>query len=306
VSQKIAADRTTDGRVTESGEVRVTEYAGRVVRHWYIVVAAVVVGILLVALNTVSTGKQVQAQATVFLGQPLTPSGGSALTSSINANPSTASARVRSTEAMSKAAKIAGIKSASVLRSHTSVTVVSGSSTKGSTSTSNINITVLGPWNGKSVTAAARSLSDTLIAFANTYQKAKIDLLDQQIATDQQQITNLQNVIDRAQKQLDAMGSNVSTPEKATVSATLLSTIATAGSRVDEISSSMTNSMLFRTTAQQVESAGYIEAPAAEVVTPAKRRSSLIVGAFTGLIVGVILALAWDALRHRRPRRGAA
>ena len=37
-----------------------------------------------------------------------------------------------------------------------------------------------------------------------------------------------------------------------------------------------------------------------------KRKSSLIVAVFTGLIVGVILALIWDAVRNRpRPAAGA-
>ena len=39
-------------------------------------------------------------------------------------------------------------------------------------------------------------------------------------------------------------------------------------------------------------------------MTATKRKSSLIVAVFTGLVVGVILALIWDAVRNR-PRRAA-
>ena len=37
-------------------------------------------------------------------------------------------------------------------------------------------------------------------------------------------------------------------------------------------------------------------------MTASSRRSSLIVAAFVGLIVGVLLALVWDAIRNRTPR----
>jgi uncharacterized protein involved in exopolysaccharide biosynthesis len=290
-----------------NGEVRVTEYASRVVRRWYIVLAAVAAAVLLVLLNTVGTGKQFQAQATVFLGQPLSPTGGAALNAGAITNTTTAQAVVRAADTMAKAAKAAGIQSGPVLRSHTSVTVLSSSGARTTPTSANVNITVLGPWDKKTVAVAARSLADSLIAFANQYQQAKIDLLDNQIATDEQTITTLTGVIDQAQKQIDALKKgSASSIDQATVSATLLSTIATAGSRVDEISAALTTNKIFRATAQNVESAGYVQEPAGEKVTATKRRSSLIVAAFTGLIVGVILALLWDSVRSRRPRRAEA
>jgi len=298
VSQNTKAERT--------GEVRVTEYAGRVARRWYIVLAAVVAAVLLVVLNTVGTGKQFQAQATVFLGQPLAPNGTSPLNVTIFTNPTTAQQRVRSADAMSRAAEEAGISSGSVLRGHTSVTALANGGSRTSTTSSNINITVRGPWDKKTVATAARSLADTLIEYANRYQQAKIELLKAQIATNEQQVETLSGVVEQAQKQLDALDrSSASAAEKASVASTLLATIATAGSRVDEISTALTTNKIFVAAAENVESAGYIQEPTGQQVTATKRRSSLIVAIFTGLIVGVILALVWDAVRAR-PRRGVA
>jgi hypothetical protein len=299
VSQNNEAERT--------GEVRVTEYVGRVVRHWYIVLVAIAAAVLLVLLNTVGTGKQYQAQATVFLGQPLTPTGGSVFNANVFTNTSTAQAKVRSTESMNRAAEAAGIKSGTVLRSHTSVTVLSSTSARTTPTSANVNITVRGPWDKQAVTKAARSLADTLIEFANTYQQAKIDLLDAQIATDEASIATLNGVVEQSQKQLDTLARSSASPtDKATVSATLLSTIATAGSRIDEISAALTTNKIFKAAAENVESAGYVQEPAGQKVTAAKRRSTLIVAAFTGLIVGVILALIWDGMRRNRPRRAEA
>ncbi|MDX6533912.1 MAG: hypothetical protein QOF68_1656 [Gaiellales bacterium] len=296
MSQNNEAERT--------GEVRVTEYASRVVRRWYIVLVAVVAAVLLVLLNTVGTGKQFQAQATVFLGQPLTPTGGAVFSASLFTNTTSAQAWVRSTEVMAKAAQDADIKSGSVLRSHTSVTVLANSGARTTPTGANVNITVRGPWDRETVATAARSLADSLIEFANKYQQAKIDLLDTQIATDEQTITTLTSVVDQAQKQLDAVSkSSAPSIDQATISATLLSTIATAGSRIDEISSTLTTNKIFKAAAENVESAGYVQEPVGQKVTATKRRSTLIVAAFTGLIVGVILALLWDSVRNGRPRR---
>ncbi len=298
VSQNPTSERTN--------EVRISEYAGRVMRNWYVVLVAVVAAVLLVVLNTVGTGKQFQGQATVFLGQPLTPAGGSAITNTLAANPTTAQAYLHSTAVVDKAAAAAHIKSGTVLRNHTSVTVLAGSSTAKTTGANpNIQITVLGPWDKTSVTAAVSSLGDSLIAWASTYQNAKITLLDRQIIVDQTEIATLQKVVDQAQAQVVALAHQSVTPaERASISSTLLSTIATAGSRIDEISYQLTTNQLFKASATDVESAGYVQQPSGQSVSATKRKSSLIVAVFTGLVVGVILALLWDAVR-RRPRRTA-
>jgi len=287
-------------------EVRISEYAGRVMRNWYVVLITVVAAVLLVVLNTVGAGKQSQGQATVYLGQPLSPAGGQTIPNTLLANPTTAQAYLRTGAVVDKAAAAAGIKSGTVLKNHTSVTVLSGSSTaKAAGANPNIQITVRGPWDTRTSTAAARSLADSLIAWSSTYQQSKIDLLNTQIATDQAQIATLQKVVDEAQHLVDALDhQSMTASDRASISATLLSTIASAGSRIDEISSQLTSNQILKASATDVESAGYVQAPSGQTVTATKRKSSLIVAVFTGLIVGVILALIWDAIR-RRPRAAA-
>jgi hypothetical protein len=275
-------------------------------RNWYVVLIAVVAAVLLVVLNTVGGGKQAQGQATVFLGQPLSPLGGSTIPNTLIANPTTAQAYLRTGAVLDKAASDAVIKSGTVLKNHTSVTVLAASSTAKTTGANpNIQITVRGPWDKKIAVTAVKSLADSLIAWANTYQSSKIDLLDKQIAVDTTQIATLQKVVDQAQNQLNALAhQSMTAAERASISSTLHSTIATAGSRIDEISFQLTTNQIFKASASDVESAGYIQDPSGQAVSATKRKSSLIVAVFTGLIVGVILALIWDAVRNR-PRRAA-
>ena len=112
-------------------------------------------------------------------------------------------------------------------------------------------------------------------------------------------------MVDQAQRQVDALAhQSLSAADRASISATLLSTIASAGSRIDEISLQLTTNEIFKASASDVESAGYVQEPTGQAVSATKRKSSLIVAVFTGLIVGVILALIWDSIRNR-PRRAA-
>ena len=58
-------------------EVRVSVYARRALSRWYVIVLAVVVAVGLVVLQGANNAKgQVDATATVYMGQPVTPGGG--------------------------------------------------------------------------------------------------------------------------------------------------------------------------------------------------------------------------------------
>jgi hypothetical protein len=290
----------------ESSEIRISEYAERVIRNWYVVVIAVAAAVLLVVLHTVGTGKQSQGQATIFLGTPLTPLGGATIPNTPLTNPTSAQAYLRTGSVLDKAAQAAGISSGSALRKHLSVTVLQNTTSKTTGGAPNVQITVRGPWSRQASVAAVNSLGSSLIAWANRYQQAKADMLTKQIQTDQATITSLESVLKQAQAQLKAIGkSGASSTDKATLTGSLLATISDTGERIDAISYQMTQNQIFQRSAQDVESAGFIQSPSGGRVSASNRKSSLIVAVFAGLIIGVILALLWDAFR-RRGRRGDA
>jgi hypothetical protein len=308
VSLCLATVSQPDG--SQSGEVSVSRYAAQVARRWYIVVACVVVAVLLVALHSIgSQANVVQGQATVYLGQPLAPTGGAALNSSIVTNPSTVTTFAKSTPAIEKAAGVSGIP-ANVLRNHTSVLVIQQPATVTKAAGSpNVTITVRGTggvFTPKSVTLAAGSLGNSVIAFANTYQAKKTVLLKAQVASDTAQIASLRKAQQEAQTALDRISSsNMSALDKATASGPLLSTISSAATEIGSLTTDLTTNQVLLATSAYVESASFIQAPSASTVSPAKKSSSYIIAVFAGLIIGVVLALLWDAFR-RRPRPPAA
>jgi hypothetical protein len=289
-----------------SSEVRISDYAERVVRNWYVVLITVAAAVLLVVLHTVGGGKQSQGQATVFLGTPLTPVGGATIPNTPLTNPTSAQAYLHTGSVLDKAAHAGGITSGQALRKHLSVTVLQNTTTKTTGGTPNVEITVQGPWGRKASIAAVTSLGNSLIAWANRYQAAKATLLASQVATDKATVASLDSVLKQAQAQLKAVGrSNASSTDKATLTGTLLATISDTGDRIDQITYQMTQNEIFQSSAKEIESAGFIQSPTGGQVSASNRKSSLIVAVFAGLIVGVILALLWDAFR-RRGRRGDA
>jgi hypothetical protein len=286
-------------------EVRVSEYAGRVVRRWYVVVACIVVAVLLVVLSSSQNGQRYQAQTTVFVGQPLTPTESGPITSTVVSNPTSASAFVRSTRTMQKAASTAGV-TLTALRNATSVTILSATSvTKLTGGNANVQLVVLGQqgWSRLQVQRVANSLAQSLIGWANIYQRTKASLLSKQITFDTTSMNNLQLTLERAKTALDQVSSSgLSATDKASREAPLLATIADAGSRFDEIAQSRTTYQLYLAASTTVEAAGYVQQPSITRVTASSRRSSIIVAAFAGLIIGVLLALVWETFRRRQMR----
>src|SRR5437660_1122642 len=72
-----------------SGEVRLSAYAERVRRRWYIVAVCTLVAIAVAMFSGAGGGHESQAQAIVYLGQPIGPGGG-VITSSPRASTTTA------------------------------------------------------------------------------------------------------------------------------------------------------------------------------------------------------------------------
>ena len=147
-------------------EVRIADYASRIVRRWYVVVACIVVAMLLVTLRTSTGGNRYQSQTSIFVGQPLTPiEGGTIPSTVVRPTRPRAATFVRSQPVIFKAARAAGIKPVA-LHARTSVVVLAGgSAVKAALANANIQITVLGAttWSRDQVQTAARSLGDQLI-----------------------------------------------------------------------------------------------------------------------------------------------
>ena len=298
---------------TPPREVRVTDYARRVVRRWYIVVACVVIAIGLVFLHKVSgSTNQATATASVYLGQPLS-AGGGPIPQTPQSNSGIAVTFVKSTPTLANAAKASGL-TAKRLQGHVSVLVSSasaggtaGSASKATGGSPTISITVEGPWSRQRVQAATESLANSLIGFENRYTDIKRRQLKARITAEQAEVKQLQAAVDRANAALQEVDrSSLSSTEKVAASASWGQILATSTQQLGDVSTQLPNDQIALAGVDAIESAQMISDAQGRQVSAVRRRSSFVVAAFIGFIVGVGLALLWDELRARRGAGGAA
>ena len=289
-------------------EVRVTDYARRVARRWYIVVASVIIAVGLVFLNAVSGSKNTStATASIYLGQPLASGGGGVIPQTPQSNAGIAVTFVKSTATLADAARAAHL-TAGKLHGHVSVLATSpsaggtaGSASKTTGGSPTISITVEGPWPRRRVEAAAESLAKSLIGFENRYSGIKRKQLTTRIAAEQAELTRLQGMIDRANAALQKIdSSSLSSIDKATASASWGEILATSTQQYGDVSAQLPSDQIALAAVDSIESAQMINDARGQRVSAVRRRSSFIVAAFIGFIVGVGLALAWDEVRTRR------
>jgi hypothetical protein len=298
----------SSSRPTPPREVRVTDYARRVARRWYIVVGAVVIAVGLVFLHAVSgSTNQATATASIYLGQPLASGGGSVITQTPQSNGGIAVTFVKSTATLADAARAAHLTAAklhghvSVVATNQSAGGTAGSASKTTSGAPTIQITVEGPWSRQRVEAAAESLAKSLIGFENRYADIKRKQLNTRIAAERAEIARLQASIDRATAALQTIdGSNLSPIDKATASASWGEILATSTQQLGDVSTQLPTDQIALAAVDSIESAQMISDAQGRQVTAIKRRSSLVVAAFIGLIVGVGLALVWEEVRARR------
>lgn len=271
-------------------------YAERVMRRWYIVVLAMIAGAGIVLLHGVgrSTG-QYDAKATVYMGQPVAP-GGNAVTNQFT-NASAVSKVITSDAVLADAARAARVPVSSLqgrITAHllsSSATTVTG--TKTSSGATYFQIEAQGPWGKQAAGTIANVLATHLRDAANVFTDLKEKQLKNTIASEQRAITALEAANAQARAQLAAAGGSGSE------AAILLQIISQNTSAITDNQTAIANNQMELASAATVEAASVTTTASGKAVTARTRRSSILIGMLAGLIVGVGLALAWDAVRTR-------
>jgi hypothetical protein len=291
--------------VPPAGEVRVSDYVRRALRRWYVIVFAIVVAVLVVYLHGVSKASgQSTATASIYLGQPFSPGGSSVLSQTPLSNPTISISYVTAPQQIAAAARAAGIDRRN-LRSHVTVTSAGGATTAaakaaGGGGAPTISITVAGSWTRAKVQIVANSLAQALIGYANRYTALKSKLVSARVVTEKAQLAALQDVQRRAQANLTAIDASSEAPlSKVAAESPYVSDLATAAQQIGTLTENLTNDQVALVATRDIESAQFIARATGHKVGTTTRRSSLIIAAMVGLILGVALALAWEALAAR-------
>jgi len=265
-------------------EVDFARYVRLLGVRWWLLAAGLVIGAVLGYLVSLHGNQVYQATATVYLGQPYTPTG-SALIQDPQTNPSAVGQAVNNQLVINAVARACRTKPGAIQKGISTQAVATGA-TKGSGPAINplVKVSVQSK-KGKVAACAANGLAIAAVKSLSTYPAAKIANLKAQIASDNADIKNITNAI---------AGGTVSDTEKLILQTTL---------RADQADRTTNSQLLLLAT--KVESPYVYLRAASNKITARSRRNTVIIGALIGLILGAIAALLWDPVAARvTPRNG--
>ena len=265
-------------------EVDFAKYVRLLAVRWWLLAAGVVAGAVIGYLVSLGGTQVYEATATVYLGQPYTPTGG-ALVQNPQTNPSAVATVVQSQAVQNAVANRCKTKAAAFEHGISTQAIATGASAKsGAQINPLVKITVQAK-KGKVASCAANGLVDTVVKALGTYSAQKIANLKAQIALDNAQIKAVQA----------AIGS-------ASLSETIKLIVQT---QIRSYQQDKTTNAQLLLLAKGVESPRRFTPAASHKITARSRRNTVVIAALIGLILGALAALLWDTVVPRlAPRNG--
>ena len=267
-------------------EVDFAKYVRLLAIRWWLLAAGVVAGAVIGYLVSLGGTQVYAATATIYLGQPYTPTGG-ALVQNIQTNPSAVATAVQSQAVQNTVANRCKTKASAFEHGISTQAVPTGASAKsGAQVNPLVKITVQAK-KGKVAACAANALADEVVSpkHLGSYAAQKIANLDAQIALDNAQIKLVQTAISNASLS-DTIKLILQTEQRTT--------------QIDKT----TNAQLLLL-AKGVESPKVYTHAASHKITARSRRNTVVIAALIGLILGALAALLWDTVVPRLvPRNG--
>ena len=260
-------------------EVDLRSYLNALTVRWWLPVAGLVGGIVIGLLVSLGGNQVWTANTTVYLGQPLSPTGSVQIQSDAT-NPSAVGVIIHSEGALRQAARAAGMP-VSKLRGHVSSRPVAGALTKlGQTPFVQITVTGVAP---RHVQVAANTLAKIVVARSSTYANKLITSWQEQVST---YTDSLKTIDDQLKK------GSLSGTDKLIVSI-----------QRAQIADQLTTATQQLAVAQEVEKGKQETFAVATKTTAKSRRNTVIVAALIGLLLGIIAALLWEPVVRvvRRP-----
>lgn len=271
----------------------------RVKARWWLPVGGLVLGAVVGIALALSGGTVWRAETIVYLGQPFAPQGGGQI-QSLATNPRTVGEIVRSESVLQDVSDATGIPVSKLRSSISTQELTIPGQVRGINPL--VEIGVKGDAGPRAIEGAADALAQRVVQNVSRFVLNKIELLEEQISVSRSQLAEIQRRIGEAQRQQTTIINDESIPldQRLILSLNLNSTITTADARRAALQDNLFEAQQFLNLAEDVESSRVVEDAAAVKTTARSRRSSLLVGALVGLLLGVIAALVAEPFLARR------
>jgi hypothetical protein len=279
-------------------EVDLSSAWQRLKLRWWLPVGGLVIGAVVGIALAVSAASVWRASTIIYLGQPFAPLGGGQI-QSLATNPRTVNEIVHSETALRAASARSGIPVSRLRSAVSTKELVETGQLRGVNPL--VEISVKGSGRRK-VELATDALAHRVTDRVSVYVAQKIKLLESQVASQQTQLDEANARIRAAQaQQASIIGDrSISLDQRLLVTANLNSVITTADARRAALQESIGESQQLLNLAKDVESSRIVEPAGASKTTARSSRSSLLVGALIGLVLGTIAALLVDPIAARR------
>jgi len=287
-------------------EVDFRRYWNAVLARWWLPALGLLVGIVGGYALALGGGDVYRADATVYLGQPFSPTGGASVPG-LATNPSTVSEIIHSEAALQKASEVSGMRLDRLRGNVTSrqVGVPAGRRlTVGQTPL--IEIAVTGS-RAAPTARAANSLAQTVIADVSPYVTDKIEAIEQRIDSDERELNSIDRRLKVAQQGLNEVLGNrgLGTTERLLLVSTFNSTISFGEQRRGTVQQDLLEAQQALSLAENVEKPSVVEDAASRKTTARSVGRSVVVGGLIGLIVGILAAILWEPAQRRFAARPA-
>ena len=277
----------------------------RLTLRWWLPVGGLLVGAAIGLVLALSGGSVWRAETIVYLGQPFAPLGGGQI-QSLATNPRTVGEIVRSESVLQDVSDATDIPVSKLRSSISTRELVAAGQVRGINPL--IEIGVKGDAGPRKIEAAADALAARVVENVSVYVADKVELLEQQVAVSTAQLAAVEARIQASQRQQDTLIQDQSIPldQRLLLSANLNSVITTSDARRTSLQDDLFEARQLLNLAESVESSRVVEPAAAVKTTARSSRTSLLVGALLGLLVGAIVALAAEPFAARRRRNATS
>ena len=269
-------------------ELELSRYWNALLTRWWLAVAGFIAGAVIGYLLSLGGNNVYQAKATIYLGQPLSPTGTSQI-QSLSTNPSTAKQVVLSLYWQRIAEQRAGLAAGS-LTGHVSTQAVAGVAAALGRVGQNplVNIVVTGKRRAKIALAADELARIVVNQVSGRYVATKIKNLQANITAGKTELDSVNARI--ASLQAEVQNGGLSTVERLLFA----NQIGLAVQEQRQVTEDLSQNQQLLALAQNVERSQLISPARATKTTARSRRNSVLVGGLIGLLLGIIAALLWE------------
>ena len=270
-------------------ELELGRYWQALVVRWWLPLAGLIAGIAIGYLLSLGGHQVYQAKSTIYLGQPLSPTGTGQI-QGLSTNPSTVKQVVLAPFWQHKAERQAGLSNGA-LRGQVSTQAVAGVAAALGRTGQNplVNIVVTGKRPAKIARAADALAAIVVNQVSGGYVTTKIKNLQTNIAADKKELDSINTRITSLQAEVQH-SNGLSTVERLLFA----NQIGLAVQEQRQVVSDLSNNQQLLALAQNVEQSKLITPARATKTTARSRRNSILVGALIGLLLGILAALVWE------------